>query len=658
VVWLLSLPVLVLALVAWFLLTARSVEIVVEPEPDRLEFRAGLSRLGISLGGRHLVRPGTYTLRAAKEGYRDLEQTVVVTRESSQSYTFSLRKLPGLLVVDVGGIRGARISIDGEEVARTPATALELEPGEHDLQITSERHRPFATRVAVEGGGATQTLTAELVPRWAPVAFSTRPSGATIRANGEDVGLTPATVDLIEGTYSIELALAGHRTHRRRIEVVAGEPLTLPAVALEPADGRLVLHSDPTGATVTVDGVFRGTTPLDVPLEPGRPHEVELRKPGYETRTTSVTVRSGRTAEEEVTLPALLGEVDVRATPADAELIVDGTSRGDANRTLRLVAVPHEIEVRKEGYESYSTTVTPRPGLPQRLEVTLRSTEKIRAEATPPRIRTSQGRELVLVQGGRLRMGASRREPGRRSNETLREVELTRPFYIATREVSNAEFREFREDHSSGKAGGVSLEVDHHPVVRVTWEDAARYCNWLSAKEGLPLAYEMRGGAIRLVQPATTGYRLPTEAEWAFAARYGGGTTRLKYAWGDSLPPPAGSGNFGDRSAAGLLPDVIDGYDDGWPGTAPVGSFAPNALGLFNLGGNVAEWVHDRYTVYTPSRAGEVEHDPLGPVDGDGHVIRGAGWMDAVLSDLRLSFRDHGSGSRPDVGFRIARYAE
>jgi len=191
----------------------------------------------------------------------------------------------------------------------------------------------------------------------------------------------------------------------------------------------------------------------------------------------------------------------------------------------------------------------------------------------------------------------------------------------------------------------------------VTWEEAARFCNWLSARESLPPAYVERGGTLELIRPAKTGFRLPTEAEWAFVARYPDGTTPQKYPWGDSLPLPAETGNYGDASAESLLSGSLAGYDDGYPATAPVGSFAPNSLGLFNLGGNVAEWVQDYYTVYPSGRAGS-DRDPLGPESGFDRVVRGSSWMDTVVAELRLSYREAESDARPDLGFRIARYAE
>jgi formylglycine-generating enzyme required for sulfatase activity len=333
---------------------------------------------------------------------------------------------------------------------------------------------------------------------------------------------------------------------------------------------------------------------------------------------------------------------------------VDGEPRGRTTQTLKLTAEPHEIEVRLSGHEVFRTSVVPNPGLAQSVEVTLQTLDE-RARI-PPSVESPQGVELVLIPPGRFTMGASRRVPGRRANESLREVELTRPFYLAVREVSNREFREFSKRHLSGGAGSHSLEIDHHPVVRVTWEQAARYCNWLSQKEGLPPVYVERSGRLEARSPLPAGYRLPTEAEWAWAARVPDGSNTLKYAWGNTLPIEAGSDNYGDRSAQALLGAALPSYDDSYPVTAPVGSFKPNPRGLFNMGGNVSEWVHDIYTIYTPAR-GEIVTDPTGPDEGEYHVIRGASWMDESVTELRLSYRDYGADPRPDVGFRIARSA-
>jgi formylglycine-generating enzyme required for sulfatase activity len=336
---------------------------------------------------------------------------------------------------------------------------------------------------------------------------------------------------------------------------------------------------------------------------------------------------------------------------------VDGASRGPANQTLSLSAAPHVFEVRKSGLEPFRATVTPREGETQLVEFTLRTAAEAKVAAMPGTRTTSLGQALVLVQGGRFTMGSARREPGRRSNETERNVDLKRPFYIARFQVTNAEFRQFKADHLSGIFKDETLDLEKQPVVRVSWQEAAAFCNWLSEREKLPPAYARRGDRLELIEPATTGYRLPSEAEWEFASRFDGARAARKYPWGNDLPVPAKSGNWGDATAIYLTPVTISGYDDGYRVAAPVGSFPANPLGLNDMGGNVFEWTTDRYSIYVVG-PDYLSTDPVGPKTGDSYVVRGASWLTGKTPELRLAARDSGTTGRPDLGFRIARYAE
>jgi formylglycine-generating enzyme required for sulfatase activity len=122
------------------------------------------------------------------------------------------------------------------------------------------------------------------------------------------------------------------------------------------------------------------------------------------------------------------------------------------------------------------------------------------------------------------------------------------------------------------------------------------------------------------------------------------------------MPPTQKSGNYADRSADGILTKVLNNYTDGYSISAPVGKFPASPIGLFDIGGNVAEWVNDRYGVSSNSNG--IDIDPVGPAEGQYHVIRGSGWRHASISELRFAYRDFGSRGRLDVGFRIARYVE
>ena len=125
---------------------------------------------------------------------------------------------------------------------------------------------------------------------------------------------------------------------------------------------------------------------------------------------------------------------------------------------------------------------------------------------------------------------------------------------------------------------------------------------------------------------------------------------------GKSAPPPDDAGNFADITAQSYLGEIMFNYDDGYLGTAPVATFNPNQYAIHDMAGNVSEWVHDYYGAL--GSIGGVEVDPLGPLAGQFHTIRGSSWAHGSITELRLSFRDFGEEPRDDLGFRVARYLE
>jgi formylglycine-generating enzyme required for sulfatase activity len=637
--------------ILWFIFTAISIGVIAEPATAQIDIRGKL--FAVPLAGRYLLRPGEYELHATAAGFTPGRSKIVVTQQPNQSFAIKLAKLPGKLTIDVPA--SAQLTIDGEPRGTAPGE-FELPPGKHTIGLAAERYQVFSGEVEIEGGGKAQTFKPTLVPAWAEVTVTSEPAGAQVIVAGESRGVTPLTTQVMAGNHPIELRREGFKPWSTDVQVKANEPLSLGPIKLGLPDGRLAVRSDPEGASVSVAGVYRGVTPLDIELRPDLAHALVLSKPGYENAAREVKLAAGERRALSVPLTGIFGEVAVRAQPADAQVFVDGKPVGGPNQTLRLVAATHEIEIRKAGFVDFKTSVTPRPGIPQVIETTLLTAEQTRIAKTPSTIKSKTGIELKLMPIGRYTMGSPRREPGRRANEAQRDVELKRAFYMGVREVTNAEFRKFKADHKSGIAGQNSLDLDNQPVVSISWQEAAAFCNWLSEQDGLQPAYKKDGDTLVPVTPMTNGYRMPTDAEWEWVARHAGPGKLRRYPWGDALPVTRNSGNYADRTANVLLQDVIPDYDDGYVASAPVGKFPPNSLGLYDIGGNVAEWIHDYYAVSVDASQAAV--DPLGPAQGKPHVVRGASWRQSNVTDLRLSARDFSDSQRNDIGFRVARYVE
>ena len=645
-----------LLLASYLLFSAKSVEFEIEPaSPDQFSITGGWFRLPV--GDRILLRKGNYTVNVQKKGYFDVQQSFVVGDDQSMTLELRMRKKPGRLLVQVEPPVDAIVTVNGSQVGKAPFGPVELEPGEHSIKVESERFLPFMGMVTIPGLDLDENYSIQLVPKWAEVRIESEPTGASILAGDQEVGVTPATIELLEGSHEVTLSKEGFSSWDGTVVAEPNVAQALPLIVLPPADARLIVNTIPRGANVTVNGRYRGQSPLTLSLSPEVDYDIGLSKAGYGVTRRSLRLESNASESITVDLSARLGTVTVAVQPEDATVYVDGRPRGKGKTTVRLSSAPHTIEVRRSGYESWKRNVTPRPGYPQTLNANLRSEAAIADARVAKTLKSPVGQTLRRVEPATFTMGASRSEVGRRANEVIVPVTITRPFLIGVHEVTNKEFAEFRANHDSGANIHVSLAADSNPVSNVTWSDAVQYCNWLSQREGRTPAYRYEFGKWVAAYPLTDGYRLPTEAEWALAMRYAGQKQSRKFAWGSKWPPPKNSGNYADRSALELVPSILPAYDDGYPSTAPVGSFKANGLGIHDGGGNVAEWVNDYYTVPTPGITTPVV-DPTGPERGTSHVIRGSSWRHAGVAELRLSYRDFGAEARPDLGFRVARFAD
>jgi len=247
--------------------------------------------------------------------------------------------------------------------------------------------------------------------------------------------------------------------------------------------------------------------------------------------------------------------------------------------------------------------------------------------------------KMVFVEKGSFTMGDTWGD-GDSREKPIHKVTFTYNFYISKYETTFDEYDAFCEATGRSKPGDWGWGRGQRPVVDVSWWDAIAYCNWLSEKEDLPKAYDSDGnlldkdGMITTDPSKVVGYRLPTEAEWEYAARGGNKSKGYKYAGSDNID------------------DVAWYWDNAGMKTQEVGKKSPNELDLYDMSGNVYEWCSDWYGDYS----GSAQINPYNSTVGSYRVIRGGSWsFNAADSRVAIRLLSSPTHTRYFLGFRICR---
>jgi formylglycine-generating enzyme required for sulfatase activity len=486
----------------------------------------------------------------------------------------------------------------GDHAQKSPAIFDELEPRTYKLRIMSPGYEPVETVVDLSGKRSIAAPIFHLTRSKGGLEIQSDPPGAQFSLRSEDGqtlrdGVTPQkVVDLPTGKYSV-IARRGDWEMRENLEIQRGE-FTRKSFAFISANVNIT--SEPSGAAVIVDGTSHGRTPLRIDL-PARKHEFVAHLDGWPEERQSLVVEPQR--ENTAHFVFANGSVKITSAPGGATVLMNGKELGQTPLVIEEVkpgAVSYEL--RLNGYNPTSVMGQVEP-----------QQQAFLAARLEKRLSPEPGQSWTNSLGMRfIPLGQIR---------------------ISVWETRVQDYDAFCRGTGRHYEPPDFPQAPTHPVVKVNWFDANAFCKWLTDKEHEENMIEDR-----------QFYRLPTDLEWSAAVglpNEGGATPetrdgkiRNEFPWGKQWPPPANAGNY--PAAAGQRHGT----------TMPVGSFKPNALGVYDLGGNVWEWCAEGYKG-SNSAAGR-----------DWGVLRGGSWTTSNRVEMQSSYRNVVDRNERDViyGFR------
>ncbi|USG61904.1 SUMF1/EgtB/PvdO family nonheme iron enzyme [Sneathiella marina] len=575
----------------------------------------------------------------------EVDERVIAADQEGTQQIIELVPLPGQIILKTDKENPeVEWFVDGKTVSLSKDLDLTIEAGRYFVEVDPKYYRKESLEIEVGRGEIVEQIVSmqELA---VALDIETVPDGADIEIDGQPAGKSPLMTELSGGRHQISIRKTGFAAIEELMEITNRDVTVTRNYRLKVEPAYVTIDITPKGGQLTLNGkpVKRGAR---IPLTPSRSYDVKYVKPGFFGQEKSIKVASGTTKALTFALKAEIGNVTISSTPK-AVIVVNGQPVGETPVNLRLQAVPHRIQLVRQGYRVQEKKITPSAARDVRWNADLLTIEAAKKSEAKKSYVNAVGMQMKLFKPSAFVMGAPRHETGQRANEFVKQVTLDRYFYASRREVTQRQFAAFKPS--------ASVVAQNIPVTNISWIEAARFCNWLSKQEGLTPFYKFSGSRFTGFTASANGYRLLSEAEWEWLARKAGRQVETRFPWGDEAVIPPGSGNISDESARGKSRFYVPDYDDGFAGLAPVGSFAADYSGLNDLFGNVSEWVNDYYSL-TPPAKGEVFENPLGRPSGDKHVIKGSNWQSGTLTELRPSYRDAGDEGRKNVGFRIGRY--
>ena len=509
-----------------------------------------------------------------------------------------LRPNFGYIYISSSPEQGAKAFVDGDYIGYTPIKTDKLESGSHKVMVMKDMYKMKEETVVVSDGLTTNT-TLKMSANFVNVTISTD-SQSDIYVDEEYKGKGRWTGRLSDGSHIFEARKSNHRTSVKSMDLALGETNTITLDAPQPINGDIDINTSPMGAIIYIDGKNYGETPNYISDILIGEHELKLTKQGCAEVKKTIIIKEGETLSVNEKLQTGK-EISISTYQSGDNIYVDGNYIGTSPLTSTLSYGSHEIKAERNAKTVSKTINVAQNGGDNSVKLTFFGNQTITVNGV--------SFTMIAVEGGTFQMGATSEQGSDADNDEkpVHFVALS-DYYIGETEVTQELWKAVMGTNPSYSKG------NKKPVEQVSWNDCQEFIKKLNQLTG-------------------KNFRLPTEAEWEYAARGGNKSQGYKY---------SGSNTIGD---------VAWYYDNSSSRTHDVKTKAANELGIYDMSGNVWEWCQDWYGDYSSSS----QTNPTGPSSGSYRVDRGGDWSGSArhcrVSDRFINVPDCW---RLDLGLRLS----
>ena len=516
----------------------------------------------------------------------------------------SLRPNFGYINISTSPEQGAKVFVDGDYIGESPIKTDKLASGNHTVRVMKDMYKMKEQSFTVNDGQTTNaniTMDANFVT----LTINTD-SDAEIYVDEEYKGKGRWTGRISDGSHIFEARRQNHKATKKTLDLVLGENKTITLEAPKPINGSIEINSSPMEANIYIDGKSYGTTPNYINEIIIGTHELKLEKQGCTTITKTISIKEGETLSVNEKLQTGK-EIVIKTDKSGDKIYVDNNYVGLSPVTTSLAFGSHTIKAERDGKYVNKMINVSQYGGDNSVMLTFSSNETITVNGV--------SFTMIKVEGGTFRMGATSEQGGDAYSDEkpVHSVTLS-DYYIGETVVTQELWEAVMGNNPSTFKGRFlfKLKSAQKPVESVSWHDCKEFITKLNRLTG-------------------KNFRLPTEAEWEYAARGGNKSKGYKY---------SGSNTIGNVACY-----------DGNSGTHNVKTKSPNELGIYDMSGNVWEWCEDWKGGYSSGS----QTNPKGPSSGSDRVLRGGSWLSSA-EFCRVSIRNYTDPDNRiiDYGFRLA----